>query len=123
MGLIYSKSISFVGVRDVLDIPPAGRGPTSWWRVTETFRDDLQKASELVLRLYGGLDEARITPAKNRVEIASLFAEPLPEAPQPMEAILREVENNIFANSTLYRARVSSAISTQGEIRRRFCAS
>lgn len=68
----------------------------------ETFRDDLQKASELVIRLYGGLDEARITPAKNRVEIASLFDEPLPEAPQPMEAILREVENNIFANSTLY---------------------
>jgi len=58
----------------------------------ETFRDDLQKASELVIRLYGGLDEARITPAKNRVEIASLFDEPLPEAPQPMEAILREVE-------------------------------
>jgi aromatic-L-amino-acid decarboxylase len=67
----------------------------------ETFRNDLQKASELVVRLYGGLDRARITSAKNRSEIAALFDEPLPEAPQPMEAILREVESNIFANSTL----------------------
>jgi aromatic-L-amino-acid/L-tryptophan decarboxylase len=68
----------------------------------ETFRDDLRKASELVVRLYGGLDRARVTPAKSRKEIASLFDEPLPKEPQPMEAILREVENNIFANSTLY---------------------
>jgi len=36
------------------------------------------------------------------MEIASLFDEPFPEEPQPMKAILREVENNIFANSTLY---------------------
>src|SRR5712692_1654509 len=36
----------------------------------ETFRDDLQKASELVVRLYGGLDRARVTPAKSRMEIA-----------------------------------------------------
>src|SRR6266702_4832692 len=36
------------------------------------------------------------------MEIASLFDEPFPEEPQPMEAILREVENKIFANSTLY---------------------
>lgn len=68
----------------------------------ETFRDDLRKTSELVVRLYGGLDEARVTPAKGRMEIASLFDEPLPQEPQPMEAILREVQNNIFANSTLY---------------------
>lgn len=68
----------------------------------ETFRSDLHKASELVVRLYGGLDCARITSAKKRGDIASLFDEPLPEAPQPMETILQEVENNIFANSTLY---------------------
>ncbi len=68
----------------------------------ETFRDDLRKASDLVVRLYGGLDRARVTPAKSRMEIASLFDEPFPQEPQPMEAILREVENNIFANSTLY---------------------
>ncbi len=68
----------------------------------ETFRDDLRKASELVVRLYGGLDRARVTPAKSRTEIAALFDEPLPQEPQPMEAILREVENNLFANSTLY---------------------
>lgn len=67
----------------------------------ETFRDDLRKASDLVVRLYGALDDARITPAKTRMEIASLFDEPFPEEPQPMDAILREVENNIFANSTL----------------------
>jgi aromatic-L-amino-acid decarboxylase len=67
----------------------------------ETFQKDLRKASELAVRLYGGLDQARVTPAKSRMEIASLFDEPLPEEPQPMEAILREVENNIFANSTL----------------------
>jgi glutamate/tyrosine decarboxylase-like PLP-dependent enzyme len=67
----------------------------------ETFQNDLQKASELVVGLYAGLDDARITPAKTRVEVASLFDEPLPEESQSMEAILREVENNIFANSTL----------------------
>jgi len=54
----------------------------------ETFRDDLRKASELVVRLYGGLERARVTPAKSRMEIASLFDEPLPEEPQPMEGIL-----------------------------------
>lgn len=68
----------------------------------ETFRDDLRKASDLVVRLYGGLDRARVTPAQTRMHIASLFDEPLPQEPQPMEAILREVEKNIFANSTLY---------------------
>jgi aromatic-L-amino-acid/L-tryptophan decarboxylase len=68
----------------------------------ETFRDDLRKASEIVIRLYGGLDRARVTPAKTRMEIASLFDEPLPQEPQPVEAILREVENHIFGNSTLY---------------------
>ena len=68
----------------------------------EMFRDDLRKASELVVRLYAGLDRARVTPVKSRMEIASLFDEPLPQDPQPMEAILQEVENNIFANSTLY---------------------
>ena len=68
----------------------------------ETFKDDLRKASELVVRLYGGLDRARVTPAKGRTEIASLFDEPLPEDPQPMEGILGEVEKNIFSNSTLY---------------------
>src|SRR5713101_6083253 len=68
----------------------------------ETFRDDLQTASALVVRLYEGLDDTRITPAKTRMEIASLFDEPLPQESKPMEAILQEVENNIFANSTLY---------------------
>jgi aromatic-L-amino-acid/L-tryptophan decarboxylase len=68
----------------------------------DTFRADLAKASDLVVRLYGGLDRARVTPAKSRPEIASLFDEPFPEDPQPLEAILREVEENVFANSTLY---------------------
>ena len=68
----------------------------------ETFRNDLRKASETVARLYEGLDWARVTPAKTRIEIASLFDEPIPEEPQPMEAIVREVETNVFANSTLY---------------------
>src|SRR5258706_1852744 len=68
----------------------------------ETFRDDLRKASELVVRLYGALDQIRVTPAKSRMEIASLFDEPFPEDPQPIEAILRQGENDIFAKSTLY---------------------
>jgi aromatic-L-amino-acid decarboxylase len=66
-----------------------------------TFQNDLRKASELVTRLYGRLDQARVTPAKARMDIAKLFDEPMPEEPQPMEAILREVEDKIFANSTL----------------------
>ena len=67
-----------------------------------TFRNDLTQASEVVVRLYERLDETRITPAKTRTEIASLFNESLPVQPQPMESILNEVENKIFANSTLY---------------------
>ena len=66
------------------------------------FQEHLREASDLVVRLYSGLDKARITPASSRIEIASLFCEPLPEEPQAIEGILREVENNIFANSTLY---------------------
>src|SRR6266851_1300754 len=68
----------------------------------EIFQDDLRKASELVVRLYGRLHQARITPAKTRIELASLFDESLPEESQPMASILREVEDKIFANSTLY---------------------
>ncbi len=68
----------------------------------EVFQDDLRKASELVVRLYGRLHQARITPAKTRTEIASLFDESLPEESQPMASILREVEDKIFGNSTLY---------------------
>jgi len=68
----------------------------------DRFRENLWKASELVIRLYGGLDGARVTPAKSRTDIASLFDEPLPQNPQPIDAILRELENNIYANSTLY---------------------
>jgi aromatic-L-amino-acid/L-tryptophan decarboxylase len=67
-----------------------------------TFREDLRQASDLVARLYEGLDRTRLTPAKSRIEIASLFDEPLPEDPQPMASILRDVEQHIFANSTLY---------------------
>ncbi len=68
----------------------------------EMFGDDLRKATELVVRLYGTLDRVRVTPAKSRTEIAQLFDEPFPREPQPMDDILREVESNIFANSTLY---------------------
>jgi aromatic-L-amino-acid/L-tryptophan decarboxylase len=68
----------------------------------ETFRHDLTQASEVVVRLYERLDRTRITPAKTRAQIASLFDDPLPQEPQPMESILNEVENKIFANSTLY---------------------
>jgi glutamate/tyrosine decarboxylase-like PLP-dependent enzyme len=68
----------------------------------DSFRQELQQASELVVRLYEGLGQARLTPAKSREEIASLFEEPLPLEPQPMGTILQDVENNIFANSTLY---------------------
>lgn len=66
------------------------------------FRSELAQASEVVVRLYEKLDAPRITPKKTRNEIASLLDESLPFEPQPMEAILREVENKIFANSTLY---------------------
>src|SRR5215469_7190356 len=67
----------------------------------ETFRDQLQEASELVVRLYQGLGRARITPGKSCAEMAALFDEPLPEEPEPVEAILGAVESKIFRNSTL----------------------
>jgi glutamate/tyrosine decarboxylase-like PLP-dependent enzyme len=77
-----------------------------------TFREDLRQASDLVVRLHEtldrravdrkGLERTRVTPDRSRAEIASLFDEPLPEDPQPMAAILREVEEKIFAHSTLY---------------------
>lgn len=68
----------------------------------ETFRQDLTQASEVVVRLHERLDQTRITPAKTRAQIASLFDDPLPQEPQPMESILNEVESKIFANSTFY---------------------
>jgi glutamate/tyrosine decarboxylase-like PLP-dependent enzyme len=68
----------------------------------DIFGNNLRNASELVVRLYERLDEARITPTKTRKEIASLFDESLPEDPQPMESIFSEVEDKIYANSTLY---------------------
>ena len=67
-----------------------------------TFREDLRHASDVVVRLHEQLERTRVTPAKSRLEIASLFDEPLPEDPQPMATILRDVEEHIFANSTLY---------------------
>lgn len=65
------------------------------------FREDLRQASDLVVRLHEVLDRAKVTPSKSRAAIASLFEEPLPDDPQPMESILRSVEQKIFANSTL----------------------
>ena len=76
--------------------------PTGLDSDAETFRDDLRQAADLVVRLHEGLIRARVTPGASRIEIGSLFDEPLPEDPQPIDAILRNVEENIFANSTLY---------------------
>jgi glutamate/tyrosine decarboxylase-like PLP-dependent enzyme len=84
----------------ILNHPQLGEA-TSLDSDLTTFREDLRQASDLVVRLHEGLDRTRVTPAKSRTEIASLFDEPLPEDPQPMAAILRDVEENIFANSTL----------------------
>ena len=67
-----------------------------------TFREDLRHASDVVVRLHERLERTRVTPTKSRSEIASLFDEPLPEESQPMATILRDVEEHIFANSTLY---------------------
>ena len=67
----------------------------------EAFERHLHQACELVLRLYQGLDEVRITPAAARREIASLFDQPLPEQGQNMEEVLREVERNVLPSSTL----------------------
>ena len=67
-----------------------------------TFRDDLRHASDVVVRLHERLERTRVTPPKSRIEIAALFDEPLPEEPQPMATILRNVEEHVFANSTLY---------------------
>jgi aromatic-L-amino-acid decarboxylase len=67
-----------------------------------TFREDLRHASDVVVRLHEQLERPRVTPGRSRIEIASLFDEPLPENPQPMATILRDVEEHIFANSTLY---------------------
>lgn len=67
----------------------------------ETFKGELREAAKLVLRLHERLDQARVTPAKSRAQITSLFDEPLPQEPQPMADILRQVEEDIYANSTL----------------------
>jgi aromatic-L-amino-acid/L-tryptophan decarboxylase len=67
------------------------------------FRSDLNSASDLIIRLYEQLPEKRITPSITSADIASLFDEPLPMEPEPMDRILRQVENDIFANSTLYQ--------------------
>jgi aromatic-L-amino-acid/L-tryptophan decarboxylase len=66
------------------------------------FRESLRQASELVVKLHEALDRTRVTPCKSSVDITSLFDEPMPEQPQPMPDILRAVEEDIFANSTIY---------------------
>jgi hypothetical protein len=76
--------------------------PTSLDSDVTTFRDDLRHASDAVVRLHERLARTRVTPNKRRNEIASLFDEALPEESQPMAAILHDVEEHIFANSTLY---------------------
>ena len=43
----------------------------------ETFRNDLQKAADLVVRLYGTLDHARITPRENSGKQQLATDEPL----------------------------------------------
>ncbi|HKW69728.1 MAG TPA: hypothetical protein VJP81_04025 [Candidatus Dormibacteraeota bacterium] len=83
-----------------------------------TFSLNLLMAADLVVRLYRGLDRARVTPARSQPAIAALFEEPLPEEPQPMDVILEAVENDVFANSTLYLSPTSSDTSTAVEIRR-----
>src|SRR4029450_11673017 len=67
-----------------------------------TFRADLRHASDIVVRLHEELERTRGTPAKSGAEISAWFEEALPEDPEPMAAILRDVEEHIFANSTLY---------------------
>jgi aromatic-L-amino-acid/L-tryptophan decarboxylase len=82
--------------------PPAQiEAATSLDSDLDTLREDLRQVSDLVVRQHERIGRARVTPAKSSNEIASLFVEPLPEDPQLMTAILREVEENIFANSTL----------------------
>lgn len=66
------------------------------------FEENLRLASDLVVRLHAALDRTRVTPARSRIEIAALFDEPLPEDPRPVAAILGDVEEHIFTNSTLY---------------------
>lgn len=66
-----------------------------------TFDAALRAAAELVIRIYGGLDDVRVSPARPAREIAALFDAPLPERGEPLEAILREIEAVIVPHSTL----------------------
>src|SRR4029453_15859175 len=87
---------------DTIQTPAQVEAATSLDSDLDTFREDLRQGWDLVGRLHERLDRTRVPPGKSRSEIASLFDEPLPEDPQRMTAILRNVEENIFANSTLY---------------------
>jgi TonB dependent receptor len=49
-----------------------------------TFRADLRHAADVVVWLHERLERTRVTPSKSRIEIASLFDEPLREEPQPV---------------------------------------
>jgi glutamate/tyrosine decarboxylase-like PLP-dependent enzyme len=82
--------------------PPHVPDTTSLDSDAATFRDHLAQASDIVVRLHDELDRRRLTPARTPSALAKLFDEPLPEDPQPMRTILREVEENVIANSTLY---------------------
>lgn len=76
--------------------------PTSLDSDSAVFLDDLKQAVELVARLYGEVARKRLTPATDPGDVAALFHEPLPDEPQSFAAILREVEDKVFANSTYY---------------------
>ncbi len=77
----------------------AGEGSTCLDESLEAFGAQLRQAAEVVLRLHQGLDRGRITPRADQTEIAALFAEPLPEEPQPVATVLEEVEERILARS------------------------
>jgi len=89
---IFSEYANEPGTHDRASFAPENRSDSA----LEEFRNDLQSASEAVIRLYRGLPKIRITSAKSRMEIASLFDEALPEDPRSMDAILEQVENSIF---------------------------
>lgn len=67
----------------------------------ETFAAMLDEAGEVVLRLYGGLEQRRVSPDLDQPAVQALFDEPLPRTGVPLEQVLARFESEVVEASTL----------------------
>lgn len=67
----------------------------------KTFSNALEKAGELVRRIYAeDPDDRRVFAGKSPEEVMGLFEEPLPEDPEDLDGVLDQVGERVFGTMT-----------------------